>query len=46
MSGPGLPAELVRASLAIQTACAAADSLGLGIFGRSVTNARADPAYA
>ena len=32
-------AELVEASLGIQTACAAADSLGLCIFGRSVTNA-------
>jgi aldehyde:ferredoxin oxidoreductase len=30
--------ELVVASLGIQTACAAADSLGLCIFGRSVTN--------
>ena len=30
--------ELVAASLGIQTACAAADSLGLCIFGRSVTN--------
>lgn len=31
-------AELVEASLGIQTACAAVDSLGLCIFGRSVTN--------
>ena len=31
-------AELVEASLGIQTVCAAADSLGLCIFGRSVTN--------
>ena len=31
-------AELVEASLGIQAACAAADSLGLCIFGRSVTN--------
>jgi aldehyde:ferredoxin oxidoreductase len=31
-------AQLVEASLGIQTACAAADSLGLCIFGRSVTN--------
>ncbi len=30
--------ELVEASLEIQVACAAADSLGLCIFGRSVTN--------
>jgi len=30
--------ELVAASLGIQTVCAAADSLGLCIFGRSVTN--------
>jgi aldehyde:ferredoxin oxidoreductase len=30
--------ELVEASLEIQIACAAADSLGLCIFGRSVTN--------
>jgi aldehyde:ferredoxin oxidoreductase len=30
--------ELVAASLGIQTLCAAADSLGLCIFGRSVTN--------
>jgi aldehyde:ferredoxin oxidoreductase len=30
--------ELVKASLEIQTACAAADSLGLCLFGRSVTN--------
>jgi len=34
--------ELVEASLGIQTACAAADSLGLCIFGRSVTNVSAD----
>jgi len=31
-------AQLVEASLGIQIACAAADSLGLCIFGRSVTN--------
>ena len=30
--------EIVEASLGIQTACAAVDSLGLCIFGRSVTN--------
>jgi aldehyde:ferredoxin oxidoreductase len=34
--------ELVSASLGIQTACATADSLGLCIFGRSVTNVSAD----
>ncbi|MBI4189671.1 MAG: aldehyde ferredoxin oxidoreductase [Betaproteobacteria bacterium] len=34
--------ELVAASLEIQTACAAVDSLGLCIFGRSVTNVSAD----
>ena len=34
--------ELVEASLESQTACAAADSLGLCIFGRSVTNVSAD----
>jgi aldehyde:ferredoxin oxidoreductase len=34
--------ELVAASLGIQTACAAADSLGLCIFGRSVTSVSAD----
>jgi len=34
--------ELVEASLGIQTACAAADSLGLCIFGRSVTSVSAD----
>ncbi len=34
--------ELVDASLDIQTACAAADSLGLCIFGRSVTNVSAE----
>jgi aldehyde:ferredoxin oxidoreductase len=34
--------ELVVASLGIQTACAAADSLGLCIFGRSVTNVSAE----
>jgi aldehyde:ferredoxin oxidoreductase len=34
--------ELVAASLGIQTACAAADSLGLCIFGRSVTNVSAE----
>jgi len=34
--------ELVAASLGIQTLCAAADSLGLCIFGRSVTNVSAD----
>ncbi len=32
-------AQLVEASLGIQVVCAAADSLGLCIFGRSVTNA-------
>ena len=35
-------AELVEASLGIQTAVAAADSLGLCIFGRSVTNVSYD----
>lgn len=35
-------AELVAASLDIQTAVAAADSLGLCIFGRSVTNVSAE----
>ncbi|MHA1537733.1 MAG: aldehyde ferredoxin oxidoreductase C-terminal domain-containing protein [Alphaproteobacteria bacterium] len=35
-------AELVDASLEIQTACAAADSLGLCIFGRSVTDVSAE----
>jgi aldehyde:ferredoxin oxidoreductase len=35
-------AQLVEASLGIQTACAAADSLGLCIFGRSVTNVSAE----
>ena len=34
--------ELVEASLGIQTACAAADSLGLCIFGRSVTSVSAE----
>ena len=34
--------ELTAASLDIQTACAAADSLGLCLFGRSVTNEAAD----
>lgn len=34
--------ELVRASLDIQVLCAAADSLGLCVFGRSVTNERLD----
>jgi len=34
--------ELVEASLESQTQCAAADSLGLCIFGRSVTNESAD----
>ena len=34
--------ELVDASYEIQTACAAADSLGLCIFGRSVTDVSAD----
>src|SRR3989304_4996780 len=35
-------AQLVEASLGIQTACAAADSLGLCVFGRSVTNVSAE----
>ncbi len=35
-------AEIVAASLDIQEACAAADSLGLCLFGRSVTNVAAD----
>jgi aldehyde:ferredoxin oxidoreductase len=35
-------AQLVEASLGIQTACAVADSLGLCIFGRSVTNVSAE----
>ena len=35
-------AQLAEASLGIQTACAAADSLGLCIFGRSVTNVSAE----
>ena len=35
-------AELVDASLGIQTACAAADSLGLCLFGRAVTNVSAE----
>jgi aldehyde:ferredoxin oxidoreductase len=35
-------AQLVEASLGIQIACAAADSLGLCIFGRSVTNVSAE----
>jgi aldehyde:ferredoxin oxidoreductase len=35
-------AQLVEASLGIQVACAAADSLGLCIFGRSVTNVSAE----
>jgi len=35
-------AQLVEASLGIQTVCAAADSLGLCIFGRSVTNVSAE----
>ncbi|MEK7231056.1 MAG: aldehyde ferredoxin oxidoreductase C-terminal domain-containing protein, partial [Pseudomonadota bacterium] len=35
-------AQIVAASLEIQTACAAADSLGLCIFGRSVTNVSAE----
>jgi aldehyde:ferredoxin oxidoreductase len=35
-------AELVEASLDLQTSCAAADSLGLCIFGRSVTSVSAD----
>jgi len=34
--------ELVEASLELQIACAAADSLGLCIFGRSVTSESAD----
>ena len=34
--------ELVEASLGIQTACATADSLGLCIFGRSVTSVSAE----
>jgi len=34
--------QIVEASLGIQTACAAADSLGLCIFGRSVTNVSAE----
>ena len=34
--------ELVKASLGIQVLCAAADSLGLCIFGRSVTNVNPD----
>jgi len=34
--------ELVAASLDIQVLCAAADSLGLCVFGRSVTNERLD----
>ena len=34
--------ELVKASLDIQVECAAADSLGLCLFGRSVTNERKD----
>ena len=34
--------ELAEASLTIQTACATADSLGLCIFGRSVTNVSAE----
>jgi len=34
--------ELTEASLEIQTDCAAADSLGLCLFGRSVTNEAAD----
>ena len=34
--------ELVKASLGIQVMCAAADSLGLCIFGRSVTNVNPD----
>jgi aldehyde:ferredoxin oxidoreductase len=34
--------QLAEASLGIQTACAAADSLGLCIFGRSVTNVSAE----
>ena len=35
-------AQLVEASLGIQVICAAADSLGLCIFGRSVTNVSAE----
>ena len=35
-------AQLVEASLGIQASCAAADSLGLCIFGRSVTNVSAE----
>jgi aldehyde:ferredoxin oxidoreductase len=35
-------AELVAASLDIQESCAAADSLGICLFGRSVTNIAAD----
>jgi aldehyde:ferredoxin oxidoreductase len=35
-------AQLVEASLGIQVVCAAADSLGLCIFGRSVTNVSAE----
>ncbi|TAK69255.1 MAG: aldehyde ferredoxin oxidoreductase [Betaproteobacteria bacterium] len=35
-------AQLVEASLGIQIACAAADSLGLCVFGRSVTNVSAE----
>jgi aldehyde:ferredoxin oxidoreductase len=35
-------AELVEASLGNQAACAAADSLGLCIFGRAVTNVSAE----
>ena len=35
-------AQLVEASLGIQIACATADSLGLCIFGRSVTNVSAE----
>ena len=34
--------ELVEASLEIQTICAAADSLGLCLFGRTVTNESID----
>ena len=34
--------ELVRASMDIQVLCAAADSLGLCVFGRSVTNEQLD----
>src|SRR3989304_3402612 len=36
-------AQLVEASLGIQTACAAVDSIGLCIFGRSVTNVSSEP---